>query len=236
MNPNTPKPPKKNKAAKKHQRQTTGEGGRDKATKGVVEKKEKQVTAKGAGVGQPKRGKGNKGGGERHPQASQCGSRTRRGWRKGWWWECEGGEAQVGGIRHRGDAIQGGSTFVLCHRGDSHRAMTKGYTRGAEATQQLLPTQADEAASHPQPPNQQRPRPRTPSGPHPRSPPPGPPGIKPGTPTLFGSPHHPPNSKGHPLPLWVSLSDIHVTMGVQHVKGCCVLHVCVLTGAGKCSI
>ena len=27
----------------------------------------------------------------------------------------------------------------------------------------------------------------------------------------------------------MSAEDIHVTMGVQHVKGCCVLHVCMLT-------
>ena len=58
----------------------------------------------------------------------------------------------------------------------------------------------------------------------------------PGTPKLFGSPPSPANSKGHPEPVGVSAEDIHVTMGLQHVKGCCVLHVCMLTLWEDCSI
>ena len=57
MHYNTPKPPKKKKVATKRKGQTIGEGG-GKATKGVVEKKEKEVAAKGAGEGQPKRCEG----------------------------------------------------------------------------------------------------------------------------------------------------------------------------------
>ena len=72
-------------------------------------------------------------------------------------------------------------------------------------------------------------------GPRPQNPPPGPPKT-PGTPKLFGSPPRPADSKGHPEPLGVSSEDIHVTTGVQHVKGCCVLHVCMLTLWEGCSI
>ena len=69
--------------------------------------------------------------------------------------------------------------------------------------------------------------------PHPRSRSPGPLSLEPGTPKLFGSPHCPANSKGHRGLLWVSLEDIHVTMGVQCVKGCCIFHVCVLTSVER---
>ena len=48
-------------------------------------------------------------------------------------------------------------------------------------------------------------------------------------PKVFGSPPSLANSKGNWEPLGVSPEDIHVTMGVQHIKGCCVLHVCMLT-------
>ena len=41
------------------------------------------------------------------------------------------------------------------------------------------------------------------------------------------------NPRGHRGPPWVSLEDIHVTMGVQGMKGCCVFYVCVLTSVER---
>ena len=70
-------------------------------------------------------------------------------------------------------------------------------------------------------------------GQRPRKSPLGPTRTEPGTPKLFGCPYRPSNSKGHQGALWVSLEDIYVSMGLQRVKGCCVLHVYVLTLVGE---
>ena len=86
-----------------------------------------------------------------------------------------------------------------------------------------------------QPPNQKRP-PRSPlSAPHHRGTPPGPPKT-PATRKVCGSPPSSANSKDHTQPLEVSSKDSYVTMGVQHVKGCCVLHVSMLWLWKGCSI
>ena len=93
----------------------------------------------------------------------------------------------MGAVRPRGGSIQGGSTFVLCHRRGIHGAVRKSHRGGWGG-----------------------------GGSNTASPPP----------RLFGCPLCPMNTKGRRGALWVSLEDIHVTMGVHRVKGCCVLHVC----------
>ena len=142
------------------------------------------------------------------------------------------GTVKGGGGRHRGHTVQRGKTIVLCHRGDNHGAVAKGVGAGAKQQSKPPPTQVDEAASHtPTPkPTEAAVKPAigfAPAELRLRQPPPGRPRTTPRTPKLFGSPHRPANAKGHRGPLWVSLEDIHVTMGLQRVKGCCVLCVCV---------
>ena len=83
VNLNPPKPPKKKMAAMKRKGQTTGEGWGGRQQVGSGEKGE-GGSGEGAGEGQPKGGEAKEGGGR--PQAYQCGCRTRREWRKGWWW------------------------------------------------------------------------------------------------------------------------------------------------------
>ena len=45
--------------------------------------------------------------------------------------------------------------------------------------------------------------------------------------------HWPAHSNAHRGPFCVFLPEIHVTMGLLHVKGLFVLHVCVLTSVGR---
>ena len=112
---------------------------------------------------------------------------------------------------------------------------------GGGATQQGPLSHAHTAASQtasPKPTRSQRSPPlgphrwSTPRGTRPRNTSPGPPRTESRTPKHFESPYRPANSKRYRGPLWVSLMDIHATMGVKSMKNCCALHVCLLTSAG----
>ena len=113
----------------------------------MAEKKEKQGAAKGAGLRQPKGGwKGRRGGGGTCTPATVV-PVPEGGGERGDGGEWEGGGAKVGSIRHRGDNIQGGSTFALCHRCDSKVEVSVGpptevaplVTRQRQSPQCLLP-------------------------------------------------------------------------------------------------
>ena len=121
---------------------------------------------------------------------------------------------------------------MLCHKDGSHGSVAKGHGGGGGGN----------IASPPLPPNRQTSQTPTPNLTEaaaepairsaPTEPATGSADNRTRTPKLFGSPDRPVNSKGHWGPLWMSLEDIHVTMGVRRVKGCCVLHVCVLIREG----
>ena len=82
MTPNPPKAPQRDKAATKCKGKTNNEGGGWKATKRAVDKKERQLAAKGAAEGQPKgdEGKERRGGQQsRSVGAVPVGDRERDG-------------------------------------------------------------------------------------------------------------------------------------------------------------
>ena len=99
----------------------------------MVEKKGRHVATKGAGVGQPKRGEKKKRGGEAPGGPPVCVSHPKQVEKGLVVGNLKGGGAQVGGIRQWRGTIHGGSTFVLCHRGDSHSAVAKRHSSGGRS-------------------------------------------------------------------------------------------------------
>ena len=138
----------------------------------------------------------------------------------------------MGAIRHQGGIVQGHNIFEVCHRGDSHGAVAKDHGGGGSNVASPA-TQAYEVAS------QTPTRKLTEAAAAPTA---GPAPVEPATRSaddqardthaLWES-HCLANSNAHRGPFCVFLQDIHVTMGLLHVKGLFVLHVCVLTLVGR---
>ena len=168
---------------------------------------EKQVAAKGAGEQQPKGGEGKQGGGKPANVGTLTGGRGERGGGG----DGEGEAAKLSAIWHRGDTVQGVSTFVLCQmpirrqpRRDGKRPHGGGWKQHNKPPPHGWMRQSARS-------NALRSAPAEPATVSAEA--------------LGESPSS--NSKGCRRPLWVSWEKVHVTTGVQHVNRCCVLHVCV---------
>ena len=146
VNPDPPKPQKKKKAATKRKGQTTREGG-GKATKGVVEKKEKHVAAKGAGVVQPRGGEGKKVGGEA-PAGLQVWVPYPKGVKKGVVvGNVKGGKHKWVLFGTRDTPYKVAAHLCYAIEATATAQWQKATRGGGEATQEARPTEADEAAN-----------------------------------------------------------------------------------------